>query len=267
MIKRSNALQCVGSKQLREFYEKEAKRISHQQLMYVRGGKYGLWWHRKRLEYIMSFLKEAFKNCHTTTFADIGCAEGFYLRYITSAWDNVFCVGVDIARNYIKKAKSKVEKPKSDFVVCALENLPFREDCFEVVLCSEVLEHVPNYRKALSELHKVARKGLVISFPGHSYFYEIIRKVGVLRKLIDKITPHVGHVSEVTVSYVESFARARKMSTRVRIAGVLPLELYKFFWSIKLVDMTDNLLCRILEWLHNVNYATIHIMKIEKESN
>ncbi|MEA2089433.1 MAG: hypothetical protein U9O89_01555, partial [Thermoproteota archaeon] len=72
-------MQRIDKRHLKKFYEEEAKRISHQQLMYVKGSKHKLWWHRKRLKYVVSFLTEAFKEHHVTTFADIGCAEGYYL--------------------------------------------------------------------------------------------------------------------------------------------------------------------------------------------
>lgn len=260
-------MQRVDKRRLRKFYEEEAKRTSHQQLMYVKGSRHGSWWHRKRLNYVISFLTKAFKENHVTTFADLGCAEGYYLHHVTSAWNNVFCVGADIARNYIKKAKIKVKKSTADFIVCALENLPFRENCFDVVLCSEVLEHVPDHHKALAELHKVAGKHLVISFPGHSYIYKAISKVGVLKRLVDNITPGVGHISDIAVSDVESSTKTHNVSMQIRIGGVLPLELYKFLYSVKLVNMIDNLLCKILEHLHTVNYATIHVMKVTKESS
>jgi SAM-dependent methyltransferase len=45
--------------------------------------------------------------------------------------------------------------------------LPFREETFDLVLCSHVLEHVPDDRAAMRELHRVVRPGgtVVIQVP------------------------------------------------------------------------------------------------------
>jgi len=40
-----------------------------------------------------------------------------------------------------------------------LNNIPFDENSFDVVLCSHVLEHIPDDRKAMSELYRVMKKG------------------------------------------------------------------------------------------------------------
>lgn len=38
-------------------------------------------------------------------------------------------------------------------------NLPFDSDSFDIVLCNHVLEHIPDHRKALSELYRVMKPG------------------------------------------------------------------------------------------------------------
>lgn len=48
---------------------------------------------------------------------------------------------------------------KGTDVVADAADLPFRDNSFDVVLCSEVLEHVPKPRKVLSESYRVLRPG------------------------------------------------------------------------------------------------------------
>ena len=45
--------------------------------------------------------------------------------------------------------------------------LPFKDNSFDVVICSEVLEHIPENRAAIAELVRVLKKGkkLVVSVP------------------------------------------------------------------------------------------------------
>jgi hypothetical protein len=43
--------------------------------------------------------------------------------------------------------------------------LPFADNQFDLVVCSETLEHVPEHTKAISELIRVASKAVVITVP------------------------------------------------------------------------------------------------------
>jgi len=38
-------------------------------------------------------------------------------------------------------------------------NLPFKDNSFDVILCNHVLEHIPDHKKAMSELYRVLKKG------------------------------------------------------------------------------------------------------------
>ena len=40
--------------------------------------------------------------------------------------------------------------------ICAL---PFKDNSYDLILCNHVLEHIPNDRKAMSELYRVLKKG------------------------------------------------------------------------------------------------------------
>jgi len=40
-----------------------------------------------------------------------------------------------------------------------LQSLPFESDSFDFFICSHVLEHVPDDRKAIRELHRITRPG------------------------------------------------------------------------------------------------------------
>ncbi len=52
-------------------------------------------------------------------------------------------------------------------IVGDVTNLPFGNDAFDVVICCQVLEHIPfdKFSVALSELHRVAKKRVVLSLP------------------------------------------------------------------------------------------------------
>ena len=58
------------------------------------------------------------------------------------------------------------ESLKPDVVASVLD-MPFKDNEFDVVLCAQVLEHLPyeNFSKAIIEIKRVAKKGAVISLP------------------------------------------------------------------------------------------------------
>lgn len=57
-------------------------------------------------------------------------------------------------------------------IVADVLNMPLQDSSFDVILCAEVLEHLPfeSFEKALVELQRVSRKYVVLSLPhfGHS---------------------------------------------------------------------------------------------------
>jgi len=48
--------------------------------------------------------------------------------------------------------------------------LPYKDNAFDLVLCTEVLEHLDDPQKGLKELVRVSKKYLVISVPNEPFF-------------------------------------------------------------------------------------------------
>jgi len=103
---------------------------------------------------------------------DVGCSDGASLSF----YDNVDIEGIEIEEDLVKIAK-KWGKVR----VASAENLPYKDNSFETVVCSDVIEHVDNREKALKEIERVAKKRIILSFPlssfrGHPCFMKEIPK-------------------------------------------------------------------------------------------
>lgn len=67
----------------------------------------------------------------------------------------------------IKTVTLDIDEKLNPDVVASVLKMPFSDNEFDVVLCAQVLEHLPhaNFNQALSEIKRVAKVGAVISLP------------------------------------------------------------------------------------------------------
>ena len=100
---------------------------------------------KKRVE------NEIKKYCVGKSFYDIGCAEGLFCDLAISFGAKI-AKGVDVVEEKIKKAKLEFSRCEFDVVDCL--NLQEKKS-YDVVLCSEVLQHIVDYKKCLSEIVKI----------------------------------------------------------------------------------------------------------------
>ena len=76
--------------------------------------------------------------------------------------------GVDLNPESVELAARRI--PSGTFQVGDLADLPFEDDSFDLVLCLEVLEHIPDPAPALAELARVSRGDIVLSVPSEPWF-------------------------------------------------------------------------------------------------
>lgn len=106
---------------------------------------------------------------------DIGCGEG---RHTIKAaqMDRTRCIGADFGFENLIETRKKIDFHKNwgdlnctclDLSCMDVRELPFNNNIFDCVICSEVLEHIPDDKKAISELVRIVKPGklLVISVP------------------------------------------------------------------------------------------------------
>ncbi|OGH08933.1 MAG: hypothetical protein A2152_03500 [Candidatus Levybacteria bacterium RBG_16_35_6] len=100
---------------------------------------------------------------------DVGCGEGFTLKKLKEKGIGKEFTGIDSSKEAI--ALGKNENPDLDLQTGDIYNLKFRDKSFDLVISTEVLEHLEDPKKALEELRRVSKKYLLLSVPNEPWFY------------------------------------------------------------------------------------------------
>lgn len=105
---------------------------------------------------------------------DLGCGEGRHAisTYLLSEADHIIAVDLSFkdittANKRLLEFKNKDSRKACNIFVGDGLQLPFANDCFDAVICSEVLEHIPQYEKIIKEIQRVTKVGgtLAVSVP------------------------------------------------------------------------------------------------------
>ncbi len=106
---------------------------------------------------------------------DLGCGAGWHA--LTSYMlKNLQAFGVDRSCDDLKTALQRfqaeiaeLDNSQKRFYLCAADalSLPFVDNCFDKIICTEVLEHIFDYKKALQEIARVLKPTgmLAVSVP------------------------------------------------------------------------------------------------------
>jgi SAM-dependent methyltransferase len=106
---------------------------------------------------------------------DIGCGSG---RHTCAAYQHqdVVAIGADLNFNDLIEARNRLKLHDQlgehgggvwGLSMADVTNLPFKDNYFDLVICSEVLEHIPRYELAILEIIRVLQPdcNLVVSVP------------------------------------------------------------------------------------------------------
>jgi SAM-dependent methyltransferase len=100
---------------------------------------------------------------------DAGCGEGALAMAMAIRFESARVTGVDLSTPNINQALRRSREAGLDtlvrLAVADLENLPFPDDSFDIVVSSHVIEHLPKYRQGLEELRRVTRDIVVLGLP------------------------------------------------------------------------------------------------------
>jgi 2-polyprenyl-3-methyl-5-hydroxy-6-metoxy-1,4-benzoquinol methylase len=151
---------------------------------------------------------------------DFGCAEGGYHEQLLSRGLDAI-TGVDIEEPRIAEAKSR-HLPNAHYTSFDGSTLPFDDDSFDGVFMNEVIEHVADERRALSEIFRVVRPGGVLTLMAPNRWFPVEgHALTIGSKLTTRPSPFIPWLPELLT---RSFTTARnywprQLERRVKDAG------------------------------------------------
>lgn len=109
-----------------------------------------------RIKFVQQYIKI---SQYDTKLLDVGCGNG----YFTIAWAEICdTTGLDYSKKMLEN------NPHRQLVRGDVNNLPFADNSFDIVFCSNLLHHLDDVGKALIEMKRVAKRYVIISEPNRN---------------------------------------------------------------------------------------------------
>ena len=114
--------------------------------------------HSKRFKFLADLISSNFKF---STFLDVGCGMGHLMRNLIKK--GYVGNGIEASNDALKKYL-KDFKP-DNVLLAGAENIPFANNSFDVVICLDVMEHLPKFdvEQAISELIRVSKDIILLT--------------------------------------------------------------------------------------------------------
>lgn len=149
------------------------------------------------------------------TVLDLGCAGGFMAEAMAQRGADV--TGIDPAEAAINAARDHASKGglHIGYDVGVGEALPYADASFDAVVCVDVLEHVADLNKVLSEVARTLR-------PGGLFLFDTINRNPLARLATITIAEDVLRLLPRGTHDPALFIKPRELRTAMQGAGMVP---------------------------------------------
>jgi 2-polyprenyl-3-methyl-5-hydroxy-6-metoxy-1,4-benzoquinol methylase len=143
---------------------------------------------------------------------EVGCGRGVFARYLAEQGANL--VAADFSEAAVLHARKRLEGLNVTTLVADIQDLPFEDGSFDVVISQETLEHVPDPAKGLAELVRVTRPGgkVLVTTPNYLSLIGLWR---VAHRLFGKRYSELGQPINQPLVLVRRVRALRRLGCRV----------------------------------------------------
>lgn len=148
---------------------------------------------------------------------DAGCGEGFTDQLLMRNFPEVNITGLEYIDEAIRIARKM--NPEVEYVQGDICDMPFEDNWFDIVLCSEVLEHLENPNKAMQEINRIS-KGLVYITVPHEPWFCLGNLITL--KNVRRLGNPIDHINHWSKSGFKRFIDGNKPNGRWTVAQSFP---------------------------------------------
>jgi len=153
---------------------------------------------------VANFIRTFEKSLHfpfqeeISTICEIGCGEGELLKIVHSIFPTASLHATDISSEEIEKAKHICKSFHVNYTIQDAENLQeYSDSLFDLVICCEVLEHLPDPLAGLKELLRISKKYVLVSVPNEPIWRLMNMARGKYIRSLGNTPGHLNHWSVI----------------------------------------------------------------------
>ena len=110
----------------------------------------------KHARKLYSHIIDKLSDVQFSNILDVGCGTGEILRTVRTLYPTVSLFGIDISREMLKQAEEK-ELDNAKLYLGDAEYLPFENNKFDLLICTDSFHHYPNPQKVIDEFYRVLK--------------------------------------------------------------------------------------------------------------
>lgn len=183
--------------------------------------------HQRRIECTLDLIGKALGSSRQPLkILDLGCGKGLITSKILQEFPDIEISGLDYSVSAIVYAVDHF--PGIDFVVANVYECPYVENYFDVVVCNNLWEHVPDPLVLLSKIHKILRPQgfLIISTPSRYRLENLIRvlrgkpivfmsKQHIMEYSVGQVLEQLRHGGFRTIQSYSKPIKSRRVKTKM----------------------------------------------------
>jgi 2-polyprenyl-6-hydroxyphenyl methylase/3-demethylubiquinone-9 3-methyltransferase len=102
---------------------------------------------------------------HKPIIADIGCGGGLVTETVAKLVPQASVIGIDISENSIKVARDHAKGIQNiQYQIGSIYEIPLNNSSVDLVIVSDVLEHLENPEMAISEIYRILKPNGIVVF-------------------------------------------------------------------------------------------------------
>jgi ubiquinone/menaquinone biosynthesis C-methylase UbiE len=158
---------------------------------------------------------------------DVGCEAGYVSLRILEKKPAVLCA-IDICKEALETFKEKLKNKKFGTKIIIknafMQKIPFNDNFFDKVICTEVIEHTPKLDDGLKEIRRVMgeKAELIITFPNEKMrkkVYPIIKLFGINTDVENEVNLFEYNIKDIILR-LKKFFKIKKVYTLPKLLPI-----------------------------------------------